>query len=483
MAQPLPDSPTSVLARPLLPASIAIFVTVALAAFEGLAVAAALPEIAADLGDVSLLPWVITSFLLTSGVATVVSGRLIDNIGVKLMFRIAVTVFTIAGVLAAFAPSMPALVALRAVQGAGSGMVIAVGLAAVALIYPPHLTGRAFAANSTVWGVMGVGGPAIAAVILTRLDWRWIFLINLPLGLAALIAGWRVMPDALPDIRRRTIDVSGAVLALVFTAAVLLAVDSLAWISIAWAGLALIAGWFFHRRSERHPAPLIEARFLSQSPFGSLAFAIALMITGAIAANAFVPIYVSAGRSGSAALTAWSVLFFTVGWTSGANVSSRLLDIRSPVQVVTYGVIAVVPGLAATALAAVLELPIAAVFASLYVAGVGIGLATNASLTLLRDISAPDEVGRSTAAHQFFRNQGFAVGSALGGAVIFATVARAVGDPELVRSVLAGEAGGSTDEIRRAVVNGFALASAIGAAIAAIPFLLLARLHKSLADA
>ena len=100
MAQPLPDSPTSVLARPLLPASIAIFVTVALAAFEGLAVAAALPEIAADLGDVSLLPWVITSFLLTSGVATVVSGRLIDNVGVKLMFRIAVIVFTIAGVLA-----------------------------------------------------------------------------------------------------------------------------------------------------------------------------------------------------------------------------------------------------------------------------------------------------------------------------------------------------------------------------------------------
>lgn len=482
MAQPLTDQPTSVLSRPLLPASIAIFVTVALAAFEGLAVAAALPDLAADLGGVSLLPWVITSFLLTSGVSTVVSGRLIDNVGVKLMFRVAVIVFTVAGVLAAFSPSMPILIALRAVQGAGSGMVIAVGLAAVSLIYPPHLTGRAFAANSTVWGVMGVAGPAIAAVILTRFDWRWIFLINLPLGAAALIAGWRVMPEALPNIKRKTIDVPGAILALIFTGAVLLAVDSLDWTSFAWIGLAVISGSIFHRRSSRHSAPLIESRFLSQSPFGTLAFAVSLMITGAIAANAFVPIYVSVGRAGSPSLTAWSVLFFTVGWTSGANVSSRLLDTRTPLRVVFYGLAAVVPGLAATAIVAALSLHIATVFACLFVAGVGIGLATNASLTLLRDISAPDEIGRSTAAHQFFRNQGFAVGSALAGAVIFATVARAVGDPELVRAVLTGESSGSTETVRMAVVDGFAMASAIGALIAAAAFLLMPRLRRSIPE-
>ena len=73
-------------------------------------------------------------------------------------------------------------------------MISAVVIAAVGLVYPHHLVGRAFAANATVWGVMGVAAPAIAALMLTVLDWRWIFLVNLPLGLAALIAGWRVLP-------------------------------------------------------------------------------------------------------------------------------------------------------------------------------------------------------------------------------------------------------------------------------------------------
>jgi MFS family permease len=451
---------------------------VALAAFEGLAVAAALPEVAADLGSVSLLPWVITAFLLTSGVATIVSGRLIDTIGVRSMFRVAVVVFAGAGVIAAFAPSMEAMIALRAIQGAGSGMVVAVGLAAVSLIYPPHLTGRAFAANSTVWGVMGVASPAIAAVMLTRLDWRWIFLINLPLGLLSLLAGWRVMPPAEAQSARQRMDYVGALLALVFTAAVLFAVNDLAWASLAWLGVAVVAGAAFYRRAGSIRAPLVERRYLTGSPFAPLAFAISLLITGALAANAFVPLYVSAGRLASDATTAWSVLFFTVGWTAGANLSSRLLDSRSELTVIRSGFAATIPSLLATGVAAILGLSLPLVFAALFGTGLGIGLATNASLTLLREVSTGAEIGRSTAAHQFFRNQGFAFGSAIGGAALFATVAAAVGDPELVRDVLAGEAADGGARVTAAVVRGFAFSAWIGSAISASGLLALRRLSR-----
>lgn len=473
-----PSRPTSVLSRELLPASIAIFVTVALAAFEGLAVAAALPQVAGDLGSVSLLPWVITAFLLTSGVATVVSGRLIDTIGLRAMFRTAVIMFSAAGVLAAFAPSMEAMIGLRAIQGVGSGMVIAVGLAAVSLIYPSHLTGRAFAANSTVWGVMGVASPAIAAVMLTRLDWRWIFLINLPLGILSLAAGWRVMPPARGTTSKRPPDVIGVALALGFSGSILFAVNSLTWTSMAWFVGAGISGYLFYLRSGRRDAPLVERRYLTGSPFAPLAFAISLLIAGAIAPNAFVPLYVSAGRVASEAMTAWSVLFFTVGWTVGANTSSRLLDTRSQLIVIRYGFRIVVPALIGTAIAAWLRLPIIVLFATLFAGGMGIGLATNASLTLLRDVSEPDEIGRSTAAHQFFRNQGFAFGSALGGAVLFAVVAFVVGDPELVRDVLAGDSATVDLTVSDAVVDGFALASLVGAAISALGSLALRRVRE-----
>jgi MFS family permease len=110
-----------------LPASIAVFASAALASFQALGIAAALPDIATDLGNVSLLPWVITAYLLTSSLATVVAGPFIDAVGVSRMFRLAVTVFAGTGFVTAFAPSMEVLVALRVLQGAGAGLILSTG--------------------------------------------------------------------------------------------------------------------------------------------------------------------------------------------------------------------------------------------------------------------------------------------------------------------------------------------------------------------
>ncbi|MGZ8785649.1 MAG: MFS transporter, partial [Acidimicrobiia bacterium] len=124
------DRPTGVLSRQLLPASLAIFTTTALVAFEALAVTAAIPELAADLGGVALLPWVITGYILTSSVSTVVAGPLVDGIGARIIFRWAVGIFVAASVAAALVPTMSLMVAARVVQGAGAGLISAVALAA-----------------------------------------------------------------------------------------------------------------------------------------------------------------------------------------------------------------------------------------------------------------------------------------------------------------------------------------------------------------
>src|SRR5690606_3830722 len=111
------SQPRSIFSRELLPASLAIFSTAALASFESLGVAAALPDIATDLGNVALLPWVVTSYLLTSSLATVLAGPFIDSLGVNRMFRISVVIFTATGFGIAFAPSMEILIVLRLLQG------------------------------------------------------------------------------------------------------------------------------------------------------------------------------------------------------------------------------------------------------------------------------------------------------------------------------------------------------------------------------
>ncbi|MGH3666703.1 MAG: MFS transporter, partial [Acidimicrobiia bacterium] len=187
-------APRSILSRELLPASVAIFTTVAIVAFEGLAVTAALPELTAELGQVHLLPWVITAFLLASGVSTAIAGSFIDSVGTSTVFRWATFAIAASSLAAAAASSMPMLVATRVFQGAAGGAIISVGVGAVALVYPSHLVGRAFAANSNVWGILGFAGPAIAAVLLQVGSWRWIFLLMVPISAVALIAGWRTLP-------------------------------------------------------------------------------------------------------------------------------------------------------------------------------------------------------------------------------------------------------------------------------------------------
>ena len=358
-------------------ASIAIFTVVALSAFEGLAVAAALPQLAGDLGDVALLPWVITAYLLPSGVATIAAGALVDRLGVARVFRWAVALFVLGGVLAGLAPSMPLVVGARVLQGIGSGAINAVGLAAVGLAYPPRLVSRAFAANATVWGAMSIAGPAIAAGLLAVASWRWIFLLNLPLGGAALLAGWRALPDRPPaDVEDHpTIRLDPVVLALltVFSFTSLLAVDRLGWLSVPAGAVAVGSAVYLLRRERGREGALIAPRHVVDAPLGPLALAMCLLLTGAIGLASYLPLYLTAGRGVGASAAAWSVVFFTLGWTGGANGSSRLMDHRPALAVTRLGARIAPPALVLVALAVWVQAPVWLLVVPVTLAGVGVG--------------------------------------------------------------------------------------------------------------
>jgi MFS family permease len=463
-------------------AATAILLTVALAAFEGLAVSAALPQVAADLGNVDLLPWVITAFGLTSGVATVATGALVDGIGASRVFRVAVVLFTVGGVAAGLAGSMPWMIAARLVHGAGAGATIAVGLAAVGLVFPRELVGRAFALNSTVWGVMGVAAPALAAAMLTVGSWRWIFLVNLPLGLVALVAGWRALPDH-PTAQRTPSDVVGLGLVAIFTALLLVGVDALGPGSMAAAVAAAGIGWVYVRRARGRDDAVIRPRHIVDAPFGPLAWAISMLLTGAIAVASFVPLYVQGGRGAGTALTAWSVLFFTVGWTTGANAGSKVLDRVAESTVVAGSFAIAAPAAFGVAALAATDAPLWTVFAALTLQGVGVGAATNAALTLLRAVAGDDELGRATAAHQFLRNQGITLGAALGGATILFVVAQRIGDIERVRDLLAGTTDVTSASVADAIAAGFATAALVGAVAIVAGIVPLVVLRRDLAAA
>ncbi len=449
--------PRSILSPQLLPSSLAIFTTVAIVAFEGLAVTAALPDLAGDLGGVSLLPWVITAFLLASAVTTAVTGSFIDSYGTSAIFRWATAIFALSSVAAAAAPNMGVLVAARIFQGASGGAIISVGLAAVALVYPPHLMGRAFAANSNVWGVLGFAGPALAAALLQFGSWRWIFLVMAPLCLVALMAGWRNLPRAVTP-ERLVVDWPSVALLILTVGLFLGAVSDINLASLGFVAAGTVCGAALWRRSRHRPSPLIDPRFLRSFPYGRLALIASLTLAAMEGVSAYLPVYVRGARGGSAALAAWSVLWLTIGWTVAANVAGRATDHYDERGVLRVGALIGPIGIAFAWMAVAFDAPLPIVFAAYFIMGTSVGTVTNAALQLVRRVVPDNLAGRATSAHAFMRTMGMSLGAGLAGGVILAVVAARIADVSQIRGALAGEAADLAGKAADALGSGFAVA-------------------------
>lgn len=449
--------PRSILSRELLPASVAIFTTVAIVAFEGLAITAALPEVAADLGDVGWLPWVITAFLLASAVTTAVSGAFIDAHGTATIFRLATIVFAVSSLGAAFAPSMPLLILSRVIQGAASGAIISVGIAAVALVYPNHLTGRALAANSNVWGVLGFASPALAAALLEVASWRWIFLVMVPICFVALVAGWKTLPGAVAPSSIGIDWIATALLVLAVGSA-LAAVSDLGTTSLLMMTVAAVSVWVLRRRLSSSTKPVIDLGFVTTTPYGHLAAAASLTLAAVGGLAAFLPVYVRGARGASASTAAWSVLWMTIGWTMAANVAGRITDRFNERTVLRVGAVIGPLAIGAAWLAVSSQAPLPVVFACYFFMGTSVGTVTNAALQQVRRAVAGESAGRATSAHAFVRTMGLSIGTGLFGGVILGVVATRITDIGAVRSALAGEAAELAGPATVALGDGFAVA-------------------------
>lgn len=439
-----------------LPVTLANLTIVAIAAFDGLALVAALPSIADDLGGVALLPWVITAFLATSAVAGITAGPVIDAIGVRRTFRVTGLWFLASSAAAAAAPNMPMLVVARALQGIGGGLVISVALAAVGLSYPNRLRPRAFAAISMVWGVLGFGGPAITAGLLAVAGWRMIFVVQLPITALAIAAGWRTLPSTRERPQRIVMDVRGIMLIAALVIVSLLAVSQSGirwWFTGLGTAAAVALGATFWVHSGRADHPLVEREHITRFPLKRVHMTSGLVLIAGLAADNYLPLYMQTTRGRSESFAAFSVLFLTVGWTSAAFVVSRLLEHRwREADAIVLGSLILVPAVTLGGLGVALTWPIPVIFTAFFFMGTAIGFVSTSGLTLLQSAADDSEMGRVNSAHQFVRTICITYGVAIGGAILLFVVDRQIGDVEVVRDALGGEeittSGPTLDAIR-----------------------------------
>ena len=184
------------------PLTVGLVLAVTFVAFEALAVATILPVVGRQLGDIRLYGWVFSAFLLASLIGIVLAGTLADRVPLERPMLAGLALFGLGLMIGGTAPDMLVLVAGRAVQGLGAGVVPAVAYVAISRCYGEESRPRMFAVLSTAWVVPGLIGPAIAALVAAAVGWRWVFLGLLPLvlvaGVLVVLALRRVPPLASP---------------------------------------------------------------------------------------------------------------------------------------------------------------------------------------------------------------------------------------------------------------------------------------------
>jgi MFS family permease len=402
--------------------TVGLVLAVTFVAFEALAVATILPVVGRSLGDLRLYGWVFSAFLLASLIGIVVAGTLADRVPLGQPMLAGLALFAAGLVIGGAAPDMAVLVAGRAVQGLGAGVVPAVAYVAISRCYPEQSRPRMFAVLSTAWVVPGLAGPGIAAGVAAAAGWRWVFLGLIPLVIAAgvlVVLALRHVP-ALASPSTAAVPYL-AVLGVAAGAGITLAALDSGVIAVAVAGA--LGGALLLTVSLRRLTP---PRYLTARPgLTATILSRGLLTCCFFAGDAYVPYAIVTVRQAPTALAALALTGGTLTWTAGAWAQARYLARYGPRRLVRLGECLVLVGLAVMCAALLPSVPPALAIVAWALAGGGIGTAYAPLSVTTLDRAAPGEEGHATSALQLCDVLGQALGTGVAGAIVAGATAGA----------------------------------------------------------
>jgi EmrB/QacA subfamily drug resistance transporter len=398
-----------------------------LAALDQTIVATALPTIAGDLHGLSRLSWVVTAYLLASTVSTPLWGKLGDLYGRKAFFQAAIVIFLVGSALAGLSTSMTELIAVRALQGVGGGGLMVGAQTIVGDLVPPRDRGRYQGLFGAVFGGTSVIGPLIGGFFVDSLSWRWVFYINLPVGVVALLVVAAVLPGGLRREEHR-IDYLGAVL-IGASAASLVLLTSLGGTTYPWAsgpivglavlGVACAVGFVLAERRAAEPVvPLHLFRQRVFSAASAIGFVVGFAMFGALT---YLPQYMQIVKGVSPTSSGLRLLPMMAGLLLTSIGTGQLISRWGRYKV--FPVVGTAVMTVGLFLLSRLHPDTSTLLSSVYmfVLGAGIGASMQVLVIAVQNAVHYSDLGAATSGATFFRSIGGSFGTAVFGA-IFANV-------------------------------------------------------------
>lgn len=401
----------------------ALMLVMLLAALDQTIVSTALPTIVGELGGLESLSWVVTAYLLTSTIVVPLYGKFGDLFGRKIVLQAAIVLFLAGSVLCGLAQNMTQLILMRALQGLGGGGLLVVTMAAIGDVIPPAERGRFQGMFGGIYGLATVIGPLIGGFLVEHLSWRWIFYINLPLGIVALLVIGAVFKPHTAHVKHEIDYMGAAFLATTLTCIVLFTTQGgvilpwssgQLWFTLIF-GLVALVGFIYE---ERHASePIIPLALFKERTFllcCFIGFIIGMSLFGSMT---FLPLYLQVVKNSTPSQAGMQLLPMMGGIMLSSIASGRIIS-----RIGKYRIFPIIGTLLASVAMGLLgtlnnTTPIGYLYVYICLLGMGLGMVMQVLILAVQNSVHFKHIGVATSGATLFRSIGGSIGVAAFGAM------------------------------------------------------------------